>query len=81
MELFQNEKDYFLSLNKPREKPVVFCKLAYGKIVVGQRAHVVPQDHVAEYLNGQLAHTSTVQSVDADGKGFMTMNTHYVIVG
>ncbi len=60
-----------------RVKPVVQYSKAYTSIVVGQSVTLRPVDHPATYLNGGIAHTSTVVSVELDGS-FETRNTKYV---
>lgn len=64
-------------------KPVVHYRKAngvFGLPVVRESCDVYPVDHPAVYLNGKIAHTSSVVSVDENGVDFETLNTRYVLV-
>lgn len=61
-------------------KPVVRYHDVGDPIVVGGIASIFPVDHPREYLNGELALTSTVLSVDDVTGDFETKNTKYVRV-
>jgi hypothetical protein len=82
---FNNEIEYFDHVRTqqqlPKEsraaKPVVkYVPLnADYKPVVGLSYSMVPVDHPAGYLNGQICESSRVIAVDATG--FETLNTRY----
>jgi hypothetical protein len=66
--------------NRTEAKPVVhFYALPMGlsEVKEGYRIRVVPFDHPAEYLNGQIVTTSPVVKANEDGS-FETLNTLYV---
>lgn len=84
---YKNHNEYLDDVLKPmsqrvekRQKPVVhYSDHVLGwPVMVGDRAGVVPVDHPASYLNGRVAYTSTVISIDVNGVDFETQNTKYV---
>lgn len=82
MTQFQSHDSYLAAVSDasvPYVKPVVkYQPITSSPVAVGERATIVPQDHPATYLNGDIAHTSAVISVGPDGS-FETRNTRYVV--
>lgn len=81
---FSNEMEYFSHLvqqqtTRTEPKPVVHFETIPGLTVItpGYRCRVVPSDHPAGYLNGEVVTTSIVVKANEDGS-FETANTIYV---
>jgi hypothetical protein len=81
-ETFSNKSEYFDAIlaNTPRAKPVVHYHTmpdgsSFAK--VDEVAFVIPVDHPAQYLNGDVVRTSYIVEVFEDG--FETRNTRYVL--
>lgn len=64
--------------NASDDKPIVHYSVLIHRPEVNYRAVIVPIDHPAIYLNGQRVTTSTIISVDDNGKDFESLNTRYV---
>lgn len=78
-ETYFNKNEYFTAIlngNVPKDKPVVHYHTLIVAPEISQRAVIVPIDHPAVYLNGDVVHTSGVVSIS--GKDFETRNTKYV---
>jgi hypothetical protein len=59
-----------------RVKPVVRAQYV-EQPEIGDSCNIIPIDHPASYLNGDIAHTSEVVAITEDG--FETLNTRYVL--
>lgn len=82
-ESFSNKSEYFDAIlaKTPRAKPVVhYQPMPDGSSLarVDEVAYVIPIDHPAQYLNGDVVRTSYIVEVFEDG--FETRNTRYVMV-
>ena len=82
--MFMNPWEYAASIEagKPpvtEAKPVVHFHPLFGGLPLeeGRTARVVPVDHPAAYLNGEIVTTSYIVAVNPDGS-FETRNTRYV---
>jgi hypothetical protein len=79
-EQYTNRGDYFAAIAaKQAAKPVVKYRPAYSEQpIIGRRFDVIPTNHPAAYLNGELVSTSMVVASDGQGN-FETLNTRYVL--
>lgn len=80
-EIYFSRDEYFSAVmneNVPQDKPVVHYHTLIVAPEVDLPAMVIPIDHPAAYLNGDIVTTSYVVSIDENGTDFETRNTKYV---
>lgn len=76
MSKYATYEEYLSATEGKREKPVVSYSERFSPIIIGASVSIIPLDHPAEYLNGDIAYTSAVVAIDGDN--FETRNTRYV---